>query len=225
MPVAKHRPNFAELISHAALQRQRLIDRHKNVFREMSVEKQRKMSISNPSANIHPEVGATLEREHSDHPPLLVSFAIFVSTAIKVFVSSVPIRITRLAAIILAFVILTMHTTGDLSDSIIRFLYITDKVIDWYFIVFGTLSIAASYSSAKVRQMLEGKIDMWEIVRTSCCIDVITSIIAMGLGQSTVAVWFRMLRLLVISTFALQNLPHIDVLVVSDNVLDKWIHL
>ena len=208
MPVAKHRPNFAELISHAAMQRQRLIDRHKNMFHSMTTERQRKLSLK--PADVHPEVVTHFD----ENSTVFVSFATLVSTAIHAFVVSLPLRLSRVAAICMAFVVLSMHTSGELGDSTTKSLNIADKTVDIFFIVFGVLSMLSMYSNIKVKQMLGGNIEIWDIVRSSCAIDVITSVIAWSLGQSKVAVWFRMLRLLIISTFALQNLPHIDVLVV-----------
>lgn len=214
MPVAKHRPNFAELISQAAIQRQRLIDRQNNMFRSMKTEKTRRLSTisARPAATVHPES----DENPKENEKVVVSLAILISTAIQAVLSSLPLRVTRLFAILLAFAALSMHTAArELSYGANRSLYIIDKIVDIYFIVFGVLSILSVYSNAEVRQLLQWKIDMWEIITNSCIFDVVISVMALSFGTSSAAVWCRMIRLLFISTFALRSLPHIDVLVVS----------
>jgi hypothetical protein len=214
MPIAKHRPNFAELISQAAMQRQRLIDRQNNMFNSMKTEKTRRLSTisARPAAAVHPE-SDSIPRDHDEK--VVVSLAILISTTIQAVLSSLPLRMTRLFATLLAFIALTIHTSGELSYEAHRALYIIDKIVDIFFIVFGVLSVLSVYSNAEVKQLLQWKIDIWEIIINSCIFDVVISIMALSFGTSKAAVWCRMIRLLIISTFALRSLPHIDVLVVS----------
>jgi hypothetical protein len=94
-------------------------------------------------------------------------------------------------------------------------LYLLDTITDIYFILFGLLKILSWYAKGQIKQLVHGKIEYWDLFKYTGITDVLFSALSLSFGHSYVGQWFRLVRMLTISMISLQQLPHIDVLVVS----------
>eukprot|EP00602_Paraphysomonas_sp_CaronLab_P008781 CAMPEP_0185029542 /NCGR_PEP_ID=MMETSP1103-20130426/15903_1 /TAXON_ID=36769 /ORGANISM="Paraphysomonas bandaiensis, Strain Caron Lab Isolate" /LENGTH=970 /DNA_ID=CAMNT_0027564335 /DNA_START=184 /DNA_END=3096 /DNA_ORIENTATION=+ len=142
-----------------------------------------------------------------------VTWAVTLSTWVHSVVDSAPVRISRMIVIMLAFSTLAVRTSHTLDDAREGALDYLDWLIDSYFIALGVLKLIAVHAKITVKRTLEGKIRKWDIFKNSGVIDATVSALSLSFGQGVVGDWFRLIRVLIISTFFLQHLPHIDVLV------------
>lgn len=251
MPLAKHRPNFSELIVIAAQQRQKIDKKQRNVFDLVLQELKKKNSSSRRTINRASTIAPITEKEevekevhqeerdekikmkHStDSRPsssfmtnpseyffstkgkdeIVLSSYLMYSTRMNSFINAIPCKISRFLAVGIAACSLTIEASTNEYNSI---LYTLDIVIDIHFIFFGILKIFSWYAKAEIKRLVHRKVEYWDLIKYSGLSDTIFSTLSLSFGHSYLGQWFRLVRLLIISTVSLQQLPHIDVLVVS----------
>jgi exosortase/archaeosortase len=134
------------------------------------------------------------------------------STRISSLLKSSPGRVSRFLAVGLAACSLAFESSPQEHLNVFG---IIDRSIDLYFIVFGLLKILAWYANSQIKKLVHGKVEPWDLFKHSGVFDAVFSSLSFYFGHSYVGQWFRLVRLLAISTLSLQQLPHIDVLVVT----------
>lgn len=245
MPLSKHRPNFSELLVIAAKQRQLVDSKQSHVIRTVLSEVRKKSTIRRTITrgsvvrpiNEEEEVGqgqgqgpsgsarssffrSSLSLSSFPSPSsaavqpneISLTAALMFSTRINSYLTSTPSKLTRVLAVAIAVCSLAIASSTDMHS---RELYLVDIVIDVYFVLFGLLKILSWYAKGQIKRLVHGKIEYWDLFKYTGISDVLFSSLSLSFGHSYVGKWFRLVRLLVISIVSLQQLPHIDVLVVS----------
>lgn len=223
MPLAKHRPNFSELIVIAAQQRQKIDNKQRDIFDTVLQEVKKKSSLRRTisrSSTVSPVAadestpsGRNVFSVKGKNEIYLSTYLMY-STRISSFLNSIPCKTSRFLAVALAACSLTIESSTNKYSTA---LYFIDMIIDIHFIFFGLLKILSWYAKSEIKRLVHRKIEYWDLFKYSGLSDTIFSTLSLSFGHSYIGQWFRLIRLLAISTVSLQQLPHIDVLVVSEN--------
>jgi hypothetical protein len=251
MPLAKHRPNFSELLVIAAKQREKVDSKQTQVIQtvlaeirkkstlrrtisrgsvvkpvndEEEEEEKKKDDLRNPpvtSPKSFLRSSFSLPSSFSSTPSssgffrqnqISLTSSLMFSTRINSYLSSTPSKLSRIIAVTIAVCSLAIESS---TDNYSKSLYLLDMITDIYFILFGLLKILSWYAKGQIKRLVHGKIECWDLFKYTGISDILFSTLSLSFGHSYVGQWFRLVRLLAISTVSLQQLPHIDVLVVS----------
>mmetsp|Transcript_13936 Transcript_13936/g.20843 ORF Transcript_13936/g.20843 Transcript_13936/m.20843 type:complete len:1108 (+) Transcript_13936:199-3522(+) len=240
MPVAKHRADLAELISIAAVQRKRLNHRqrrHHSLFttRRESQPRIRKFSksikqrLENVIKNVsRQECSTVLEEsvsdfEQEDNLPEKETqpngsrkqqrqLALRLSSQIHWFLELPLVRFSRLFVIFMAFFTLSYEASNGISSFMDNAVVEADIVIDSYFIMEGVLKLLALYAHLDMHKVFRQKVGVILFLRRSGIIDIIIASCSVIFARNRVGDWFRLVRILLISSFALEEMPHLEVL-------------
>jgi hypothetical protein len=220
MPLAKHRPNFSELIVVAAKQKQKKEDQQTNILQLVlnDIKLNPRTSFSHPRSNVRRVISraSTItpmgDKDEPQQDEIHLSSLLFWSTTISSLLKSSPGRLSRILAVGLAACSLAIESSPQDHFQVFQFI---DRIVDIYFIVFGLLKILAWYANAQIKKLVQGKVESWDLFKHSGVFDAVFSSLSFYFGHSYAGQWCRLVRLLAISTLSLQQLPHIDVLVVS----------
>lgn len=243
MPLAKHRPDFAELIAIAALQRKNIQKRQKRHYsdirkksahvkyaaadEELLVVDEKDIDAEKDKDNDtdkDTEKEKAKDRVSPDKPPTSASKAlpsptqniiIDMSDKIRWFLDLRIIRLIRLAIIALAFLNLTYEaqTTKGAYPNQDDAAAISDIIVAVYFLLEGALKVLAFYAHMDMHKTFDLKMDNLVYFQKLGFVDIILGIFSLYFGSSSVGGWFRLLRVLMFSSFALDETPHLVILV------------
>mmetsp|Transcript_4917 Transcript_4917/g.9241 ORF Transcript_4917/g.9241 Transcript_4917/m.9241 type:complete len:1103 (-) Transcript_4917:96-3404(-) len=226
MPLAKHRPDFQELITIAALQRKSIHKRQNKHYASLR-KKDNKLKYSasaeedeDGEGRINTEDG---DGEHHSDMEAKTALAkitrkdvlIDISDFIRWFLDLFVVRMVRISVVILAFLNLTYEaqtTRGDNSD-FDNAVQISDTIVAVYFLLEGSLKVLAFYAHMDMHKAFDLKIDTVLCFRRLGFVDIILGILSLYFGANRTGGWFRLLRVLLISSFALDETPHLVILV------------
>lgn len=239
MPIAKHRADLAELISIAAIQRKRINQRqrrHHSVFHAnhetLTSRLQSYLSKNTSNNNNNNEVRDdelnTIQSENDNVSRIAIAsmkFKVFrekyeelflyISSSMRVFLEYLPIRILRLFIILLAFFNLTVEASREVKiHKLTQAVTILDKTVDIYFITEGIIRMLAIYSQLETLKYLKFGTSLLVFLRKSGISDVIIASCSLSLARDSTGNWIRLLRVLIISSFTLEEVPHLEVLMV-----------
>lgn len=235
MPVAKKRADLAELISVAAVQRQRIAKRqrrHHSIFRiKRAIANKRTTSnyialkakvrsifasISQSESVPHP-ASESSEDELSEPVEGVNELTLYISAHIHWFLELVAVRFVRLFIIVLAFITLSYEASDSKGKCASNHLCKNvDISIDIFFIVEGVLKFFAFYAHIDMRKVLNFRHNLFDsFLRRSGVSDVAIALGSVVLARSRAGDWCRLVRVLLISSFAVEEMPHLEVLLVS----------
>lgn len=229
MPLAKHRPDFAELITIAALQRKSIHKRQNKHY--ASLRKKDNKKGNNSSLNLE----NVIEKEEVDEDSPMVGrqrspgkaaqsalakitkkdALIDMSDKIRWLLDLFIVRVIRISIVVLAFLNLTYEAQTTRGNNP-RYDYaqqISDTIVAVYFLLEGTLKVLAFYAHMDMHKAFDLKVDSVLYFRKLGFVDIILGILSLYFGANTTGGWFRLLRVLLISSFALDETPHLVILV------------
>ena len=238
MPIAKKRADLAELISVAAVHRKKIAKRQRRLH---SIFRIKRALSSNESGSIRKNTlkktvrsvldslshrlsrSDTLTPEGEEAAPPVESessngLALYASAHIHYFLEHIAVRVVRLVIIVLAFLTLSLEAAGSSrgrcsNNDICRG---TDILIDIFFIAEGALKFLAFYAHMDMHKVFNFKTNGFVVfLRRSGISDIIIASASLVLARRNAGDWFRLLRVLLISSFALEEVPHLEVLLVS----------
>lgn len=233
MPVAKKRADLAELISVAAVQRTRIAKRQRRhsiirIKRAISNEstsgrialkdKVRNLVTLLSQAESIPHNGSestkddTTEQSKGAEASGSNECILYVSAHIHWFLELLAVRILRLFVILLAFLTLSYEASdhrGSCASSVIC--RTVDISIDIFFIVEGALKFFAFYAHMDMNKVLTFE----TVLRRSGLSDMGIAMGSVVFARNQAGDWFRLIRVLLISSFAVEEMPHLEVLLVS----------
>ena len=90
---------------------------------------------------------------------------------------------------------------------------ISDIIVAVYFLLEGTLKLFAFYAHMDMHKAFDLKIDSVVYFQKLGLLDIILGIFSLYFGSGTIGGWFRLLRVLMFSSFALDETPHLVILV------------
>lgn len=230
MPLAKHRPDFAELITIAALQRKSIHKRQNKHYASLR-KKDNKKGNNNSSLNLE----NVIEKEEVDEDSPVVGrqrspgkaaqsalakitkkdAIIDMSDKIRWLLDLFIVRVIRISIVVLAFLNLTYEAQTTRGNNP-RYDYgqqISDTIVAVYFLLEGTLKVLAFYAHIDMHKAFDLKVDSVLYFRKLGFVDIILGILSLYFGANTTGGWFRLLRVLLISSFALDETPHLVILV------------
>jgi hypothetical protein len=206
MPLAKHRPDFAELITIAALQRKSIHKRQKKHYKNIRRESIRHKTSDDDKENDLPDKTVANSTRRA---------VIDMSDSIRWFLELLPIRLIRVSVVLLAFLNLTYEaqTIRGENPNYDEGVDVSDKIVAAYFLLEGTLKVFAFYAHMDMHKAFDLKIDSVLCFRKLGFVDIILGIFSLYFGSNQIGGWFRLLRVLLISSFALDETPHLVILV------------
>jgi hypothetical protein len=216
MPIVKHRPNLAEVVSVAAVHKQRAIDH------------QRRSSIAaiNPAAvqglSVHTLSASQKSRLHQspkssckndDTLPENVSLFEYISRLFHAILHTVVMHWLLFIFVILAFTALSIATIypDRKDDAPLRTL---DMVVDIYFIVEGTFKLLAYYTHYDLLIKYKKKVTFIHHLHRCGLLDVTIAVLSLVMKNHNISIWVRLIRVLIITTFVLDATPHLEILMV-----------
>lgn len=264
MPVAKHRPNLAEVIAIAAHNRVKVTQKrrerlgtvvgviinkknkqHKKKLKGLreALKKFRTPSISpiegSPDEQPHYkhalsgnyENDSDAENEESAKLGIELNLLHYWSSIFHSLLENVYMRVLLMITSVLAFAVLTYNAfpQGDaLSDTIFR---VMDWFVNSYFLLDGILKLLSFHAHLLVlRRRYRTQVTKTHIFKRCGIVDIIIATLCIILGDSKAGNWIRLFRVLLISLFALEEMPHIEVLMSGisaglRSVLSTWLLL
>ena len=217
MPLAKHRPDFAELIDIAALQKQSIDKRQKKHYTTI-----RKQTIQRQGSNNNLGEGSSdgdNDKESSARKALDIltthHLLVDISDRIRWILDSFLIRAVRIGIMLLAFLNLTyeaqtIHRENSKYDNAAL---IVDFVVSLYFIVEGTLKLFAFYAHLDMHKVFDSKVDSSLLFRKLGIVDITLGVLSLNFRTSVVGGWFRLLRVFLFAYVTLEETPHLVILV------------
>jgi hypothetical protein len=235
--------SIAALKRKQILQRQRrrhtVVKRNSSITRNGSVDirrdLQRKVSLEAPnshqiaSKNPHnhsftegDQIGEFVKEfqggQGTSNPIFYIFEGLFLHLSHQVcwFQDLLLVRVIRLIITVLAFITLTFEASqAKDTPSLIDFVTYTDIVIDSLFLIDGLLKFIALYSQFTTFTASFNSQRFVKFLRKGGIIDIIIASLSLALARNPGGNWVRLARVLLISSFALEELPHLEVLVVS----------
>lgn len=234
MPVAKKRADLAELISVAAVQRRKVAKHQRKrhsvhrIKRAISNEghtngsflrKKIRNAINALSfKNINSGKSDTVDESEPTSQSIEGEdeLTLYLSAHIHYFLEHIAIRIFRIFIIILAFLTLSYEAANTGSNGMDTVAITIDIIIDFFFAFEGALKFFAFYAHMDMHRVFNFKTNGYVLFfRKSGVMDMVIATASLLFARRRTGDWIRLFRVLLISSFALEEVPHLEVLLVS----------
>ena len=213
MPVVKHRPHFSELIVKAAehvIKQKSRAAKYANAVEACA--KRRASSQYKP--DIQHGRNSTI-RIHSRE----VSGILVISSIARQLLESPFIRVIRSCFIIAAFVTLSAQTSQASVHRYGNAITISNITIDIYFLLEGVVKVFVLFSTVVIKKDIGASLNYGDLFAESGMVEITVACISLTAGECKMSLWFRLVRLLFISTTGVRHSPQIDVLLVSSTAV------
>jgi hypothetical protein len=200
MPLTKQRDNLSDLIRKGA-------------------QKKRIMRSERKRHSIYYS-GQAREMEYDEFGmPIINNNLLLKISSYFVWLLELPfIKVTRLFAILISFFILAIDsdTTAENFAEWRTAKFVLELYVNSYYVVDGSFKLLSIYAYLDIAQTLNQKLTVITYLRRSGVIDIIVAVLCFILiSNSAVGRWLHLLRCALLSLFFLEQMPEIDVLMVS----------
>lgn len=197
MPLVRRRDTLSDLIRKGG--------DHKSILKGERVKQSELMIHNLAILNSDGEVIRSSEE---------VPFLLRLSAVFLWIVEQSAVKFTRFVAIVLAFTIVIVITSGHESEDLYAAMYILEYICDVYYILDGTSKLFSMYAYVEiVHNHLYQKITRTTYLRRSGVVDLLIAVLSLVyIYDSMTNRWLHLIRCACISLFYLEQLPQIDVL-------------
>lgn len=150
-----------------------------------------------------------------DIEAMLSSRLIFISGLCYALLNTIVVRWLLMCSIGLAFITLSEEAIHPNENQDASFNTI-DIAIDSFFIFLGVLKLCSVFSHLQMLESQFGKdYNRIQLLNKFGIFDVIVATISICYSDSAIGSWVRLLRVLVFTSFAMEEMPHVEILMVG----------
>mmetsp|Transcript_14746 Transcript_14746/g.22232 ORF Transcript_14746/g.22232 Transcript_14746/m.22232 type:complete len:1039 (-) Transcript_14746:356-3472(-) len=229
MPVAKHRLDFSELITHGAKLKAQQAEKNRNQY--LDAVDYLEMKASGETAP-DSDIDRKVEKRNSfiGRADGLISRHVLMSARILRALGAWYVTALRLAVTVFAFLVLAVSIAEGLSDTLILTIDIIAICVNVYFILEGSLKMLGYYAFVTMQYDFKQPLNVMLLVRQSGVLEVVIACCSLGYGQTLTGAWFHLARICLLSLSLMEQWTHIDVLMSGivlglHSLLSTWLLL
>lgn len=153
---------------------------------------------------IHKIVGATPDK------------VILFSRQCEIFYEHLVTRVIRCCVTLIAAIVMANEASkSHFSNDDVSVFFVLENFVNAWFMMDSMVCFCGVPIRVKIEEAFQREVTTEAVIVSSGTFSFIMAIVCFSLGQSWEAVWFHLIRLMLMTSALLELVPHIDVLMVS----------